>query len=402
MPIEGWHINTVTPDVGTLQDSLNTHLAQQSALAPTTVRHSRHQGRPASIVLVSENDPELLLKFASNRKAYQHMGMAKSQFKAMRADDTAVNGWRVKKMDAQRHVTRFNHGKPHTATATPVYIERHPLQQTPSQMPFDDVSATQRQLQAPQQARNRVPSGGQVHTVNTPVVSEELDMQPCALYQAPSAKVRTPNLEQSALPPLLHPSTKEGVLRDTLKPVVVVRIPKAAVPKGRTGAQASIRLSAKLRADDTLVKANHRQNPVTVYASPQTGSSHPRKKSAKSAAKPVYASPQPNSSHPRKKSATAAAKPVYAPPQPGQFQHKTFDEAVKFARTLNLRNTKEWRAWSQRGARPPDVPYNPNRTYKDKGWKGLGYWLGTGDHAGKPVGKPVGKASKPRTKPSAS
>ena len=85
----------------------------------------------------------------------------------------------------------------------------------------------------------------------------------------------------------------------------------------------------------------------------------------------------------------------------GRFQHKAFDEAVKFARTLNLRNMKEWRAWCQSGARPPDIPYNPNTTYKDKGWKGLGYWLGTGDHAGKPVRKPVGKVSKPRTKPSA-
>ena len=44
VPVEGWHINTVTPDVGTLQDSLNTHLAQQSALAPTTVSHSRRSG----------------------------------------------------------------------------------------------------------------------------------------------------------------------------------------------------------------------------------------------------------------------------------------------------------------------------------------------------------------------
>ena len=261
VPVEGWHINTVTPDVGTLQVSLNTHLAQQCALVPTTVSHSRRSGRPESIVLVSENDPELRLKFESNRKAYQHMGMTQSQFKAMRADGTVVNGWRVKKMDAQRQMTRFNHGKPHTATSTSAYTERRPLQQTPSQMPFDDVSATQRQLQAPQQARNRVPSGGQVHTVNAPVVSEEPVMQPCALHQGPSVEVR-----------------------DTLKPVVVIRIPKTAVPKGRTRAQASIRLSAKLRADATLVKATHRQKPVTVYASPQTGSSHPRKKSATAAA----------------------------------------------------------------------------------------------------------------------
>ena len=28
--------------------------------------------------------------------------------------------------------------------------------------------------------------------------------------------------------------------------------------------------------------------------------------------------------------------------------------------------------------RPDNIPSNPNRVYKDKGWKGLGDWLGTG------------------------
>jgi len=30
------------------------------------------------------------------------------------------------------------------------------------------------------------------------------------------------------------------------------------------------------------------------------------------------------------------------------------------------------------GRLPADIPTNPNHTYADKGWKGMGYWLGTG------------------------
>lgn len=30
------------------------------------------------------------------------------------------------------------------------------------------------------------------------------------------------------------------------------------------------------------------------------------------------------------------------------------------------------------GSLPADIPANPNQTYKDKGWKGMGDWLGTG------------------------
>ena len=30
------------------------------------------------------------------------------------------------------------------------------------------------------------------------------------------------------------------------------------------------------------------------------------------------------------------------------------------------------------GKLPADIPTNPNQTYKDKGWAGMGDWLGTG------------------------
>ena len=56
-----------------------------------------------------------------------------------------------------------------------------------------------------------------------------------------------------------------------------------------------------------------------------------------------------------------------------------FSEAHAFARSLNLANTREWKAWCKEGARPPNVPADPSKTYKDGGWQGWGHWLGTGN-----------------------
>ena len=60
-----------------------------------------------------------------------------------------------------------------------------------------------------------------------------------------------------------------------------------------------------------------------------------------------------------------------------------FDAAHKAARALKLLNRGEWRAWCQSGARPPMLPVNPDRTYKDSGWQGWGHWLGTGNQLNK-------------------
>jgi superfamily II DNA or RNA helicase len=60
-----------------------------------------------------------------------------------------------------------------------------------------------------------------------------------------------------------------------------------------------------------------------------------------------------------------------------------FGEAREFARNLNLNNGEEWSAFckgkiTSKGKLPSDIPSNPSTTYSDKGWLGMGDWLGTG------------------------
>jgi SAM-dependent methyltransferase len=57
---------------------------------------------------------------------------------------------------------------------------------------------------------------------------------------------------------------------------------------------------------------------------------------------------------------------------------RTFEEARTFVQSLELKSRNEWRTWAKSDARPDDIPANPARTYKDKGWAGMGDWLGTG------------------------
>ncbi|OGV90342.1 MAG: hypothetical protein A3K19_09100 [Lentisphaerae bacterium RIFOXYB12_FULL_65_16] len=69
-----------------------------------------------------------------------------------------------------------------------------------------------------------------------------------------------------------------------------------------------------------------------------------------------------------------------------QREYRSFREARRFARNLKLKNQHEWRAFCKgkmpgKGKLPPDIPVNANQTYADKGWKGMGDWLGTGNIA---------------------
>jgi len=64
-------------------------------------------------------------------------------------------------------------------------------------------------------------------------------------------------------------------------------------------------------------------------------------------------------------------------------QYRPFPQAREFARKLKLNKGREWFAFCKGempklGRLPPDVPANPNQTYADKGWQGMGDWLGTG------------------------
>ena len=56
-----------------------------------------------------------------------------------------------------------------------------------------------------------------------------------------------------------------------------------------------------------------------------------------------------------------------------------FDEARTFVRKLKLNNHHEWRTFTKSLDKPSFIPASPERFYKDKGWKGFGDWLGNGN-----------------------
>jgi len=60
-------------------------------------------------------------------------------------------------------------------------------------------------------------------------------------------------------------------------------------------------------------------------------------------------------------------------------QFRRFNDARKFVHSLKLKNSKEWRDFYKSEKRPDDIPTTPSRAYKNKGWKGMGDWLGTGN-----------------------
>ena len=52
-----------------------------------------------------------------------------------------------------------------------------------------------------------------------------------------------------------------------------------------------------------------------------------------------------------------------------------YEEAKKVVNALGLKNQDDWQRWS-RTERPPDIPSNPWKIYKNAGWNGLADWLG--------------------------
>lgn len=54
-----------------------------------------------------------------------------------------------------------------------------------------------------------------------------------------------------------------------------------------------------------------------------------------------------------------------------------FEKARDYVRTLNLKDTNDWRRYVHSGDKPKEIPIDPISAYKDE-WKGLGDWLGTG------------------------
>ena len=70
-----------------------------------------------------------------------------------------------------------------------------------------------------------------------------------------------------------------------------------------------------------------------------------------------------------------------------QRKYRNFRDARNFVRRLGLSNEEEWLNYCRGKMRqtkrfkPDDISASPHRTYKQRGWKGLGDWLGTGTTA---------------------
>ena len=56
-----------------------------------------------------------------------------------------------------------------------------------------------------------------------------------------------------------------------------------------------------------------------------------------------------------------------------------YDEAEAFVRKLNLKNQKDWQAYKNTKNFNVKIPRSPQSIYKDKGWKDLGTFIGTGN-----------------------
>lgn len=60
----------------------------------------------------------------------------------------------------------------------------------------------------------------------------------------------------------------------------------------------------------------------------------------------------------------------------------SFEEARKFAASLNLKTRREWRSYVKNEfpelpKKPENIPSHPDGIYKVKGWQGWKFWLGT-------------------------
>jgi hypothetical protein len=58
--------------------------------------------------------------------------------------------------------------------------------------------------------------------------------------------------------------------------------------------------------------------------------------------------------------------------------YRAFEDSRNFIGALRFKNVAEWLTWAKTDLRPNDIPRNPDRTYKDKGWISWGDFLGTG------------------------
>ena len=52
-----------------------------------------------------------------------------------------------------------------------------------------------------------------------------------------------------------------------------------------------------------------------------------------------------------------------------------FEEARTFAKSLNLKSVKAWQHYSKNGGKPINIPWNPQREYRNK-------WINWADFLG--------------------
>ena len=58
-------------------------------------------------------------------------------------------------------------------------------------------------------------------------------------------------------------------------------------------------------------------------------------------------------------------------------KYLSYKKAQKFVESLQLISQEEWQEYCKSGNKPDDIPANPRGVYKNKGWNGMGDWLGT-------------------------
>ena len=58
---------------------------------------------------------------------------------------------------------------------------------------------------------------------------------------------------------------------------------------------------------------------------------------------------------------------------------RNFLDAKSFAKTLGFKNKVEWKLAAKSGKISSNIPHDPQKTYKNKGWKGWGDFLDTGN-----------------------
>ena len=139
----------------------------------------------------------------------------------------------------------------------------------------------------------------------------------------------------------------------------------------------------------------------TPQDTPPPPTSKPPPKAQDIQAKPQTgpAKPQPTSTTGTNPQAKPVTKPLAKPQAtPGKAAKEPFlgyEEGAAFARQLNLKVVKDWETWSKSGARPANIPSNPSKAYKDRGWQGWGHFLGTGKPAKTRRPKYYGPANKP-------